>query len=216
MVSKERAEGYFESLFTDLPAELSALESAALAEEVPIIRKESQNVLRFFLEMKEPSRVLEVGTAVGFSALFMRYFAPGAKIDTIEKVEMRLARARENLKSEIDAGNIRLLEGDADDILKELAVKEEGSYDLIFMDAAKAQYMNFLPSVMKCLKKGGLLISDNILHDGDILESRYAVERRDRTIHARMREYLYEITHREDLYTMLLTEGDGMSVSVKK
>ena len=216
MVSKERAEGYFESLFTDLPESLAALEAQALKEEVPIIRRESQNVLRFFLEMKEPSRILEVGTAVGFSALFMRCFAPSAKIDTIEKVEMRLVRARENLKEEIEKGNIRLLEGDASDILVDLAKTNPGEYDIVFMDAAKAQYMSFLPSVLTCLKKGGLLISDNILHDGDILESRYAVERRDRTIHARMREYLYEITHRDDLYTMLLTEGDGMSVSVKR
>lgn len=216
MVSRERAEGYFESLFCELPSHLRELENDALIHEVPIIRKESQNVLRFFLEMKKPRHVLEVGTAVGFSALFMKEYLPeGSSITTIEKVEMRLVEARRNL-AEYDGGKqIELIEGDASDVLKNLS--EEGrKYDFIFMDAAKAQYLNFLPYVMNMLNEGGLLVSDNILHDGDILESRYAVERRDRTIHQRMRDYLYEITHREDLYTMLLTEGDGMSVSVRR
>ena len=217
MVSRDRAEGYFASLAEDLPTELAELEKKALSEEVPIIRKESQNVLRFLIESKKPRHILEVGTAVGFSALFMLYYMPAdGDIVTIEKVAMRLGPARENLARLDTEGRITLVEGDAAEVLKDLSEKYAGHFDMIFMDAAKAQYLSFLPHVMKLLNEGGLLVSDNILHDGDILESRYAVTRRDRTIHARMREYLYEITHRDDLYTMLLTEGDGMSVSVKK
>ncbi len=106
---------------------------------------------------------------------------------------------------------ITLLEGDAADILKELT----GPYDFIFMDAAKGQYIHFMPEVLRLLAPGGLLVSDNVLQDGDILESRFAVERRNRTIHSRMREYLYELTHHEALETVVLPVGDGVTVSVK-
>ena len=104
------------------------------------------------------------------------------------------------------------MEGDATEILKELATP----YDFIFMDAAKAQYIHFLPEVKRLLKPGGVLISDNVLQDGDLIQSRFAVTRRDRTIHKRMREYLYAITHDEELETSILPLGDGVTISVKK
>ena len=106
---------------------------------------------------------------------------------------------------------ITLLEGDAADILKELT----GPYDFIFMDAAKGQYIHFLPEILRLLAPEGLLVSDNVLQDGDIIESRFAVERRNRTIHSRMREYLFELTHNEALRTVVLPVGDGVTVSVK-
>ena len=87
---------------------------------------------------------------------------------------------------------------------------------MIFMDAAKGQYIHFLPDILRLLKKGGLLISDNVLQDGDVMESRYAVTRRNRTIHARMREYLYELTHMDEMTTCILPLGDGVTLSVKK
>ena len=92
----------------------------------------------------------------------------------------------------------------------------EGVYDFIFMDAAKGQYIHFLPDILRLLPEGGLLVSDNVLQDGDVLESRYAVPRRNRTIHARMREYLYELTHHPQLETCILPVGDGVTLSVKK
>ena len=107
---------------------------------------------------------------------------------------------------------ITLLEGDATDILKEL----EGPYDFIFMDAAKGQYMAFFEDVMRLLAPGGILISDNVLQDGDVIESRFAVTRRNRTIHSRMREYLYTLTHHDELTTTILPIGDGMAVSVRR
>ena len=84
------------------------------------------------------------------------------------------------------------------------------------MDAAKGQYINFMPDILRLLKVGGLLISDNVLQDGDIIESRFAVTRRNRTIHARMREYLYELKHHEDLETVILPVGDGVTISVRR
>ena len=105
---------------------------------------------------------------------------------------------------------MNLLAGDAAEILQSLT----GTYDFIFMDAAKGQYINFLPDILRLLRKGGLLLSDNVLQDGDVMESRFAVTRRDRTIHSRMREYLYELTHNEQLRTDILPIGDGVTVSV--
>ena len=105
-----------------------------------------------------------------------------------------------------------MLEGDALEILPTLT--EE--YDFIFMDAAKGQYIHFMPDILRLLKVGGLLISDNVLQDGDIIESRFAVTRRNRTIHARMREYLYELKHHEDLETVILPVGDGVTISVRR
>ena len=103
------------------------------------------------------------------------------------------------------------MEGDAKDWLKELS----DPYDLIFMDAAKGQYIHFFDDVLRLLKTGRILLSDNVLQDGDIFESRYGIRRRNHTIHHRMREYLYVLTHHESLKTVILETGDGITVSVK-
>lgn len=162
--------------------------------------------------MKQPERILEVGTAIGFSALLMSEYAPkGCRITTIEKYEKRIPLAKENFRKAGKEDQITLLEGDALEILKNL----NGIYDFIFMDAAKGQYIHFLPDILKLMPPGGVLVSDNVLQDGDVLESRYAVTRRDRTIHARMREYLYQLKHNEQLRTDILPLGDGVTVSVK-
>ena len=187
MMDEQRVEVYFDSLRPDYPEYLNALEKEALRTEVPIIRRATRDVLRYLLKTKKPARVLEVGTAIGYSALFMRHCLPEtSKITTIEKVEMRLVEARKNLEKHDKTGQIELIEGDAVDVLQQLC--EDGkTYDFIFMDAAKGQYLNFLPDVITLLEPGGVLISDNVLHDRDVLESRFTVTRRDRTIHARMR-----------------------------
>ena len=192
---------------------LNEIEKFALETEVPIIRKEMQTFLRFLLTMKRPMKILEVGTAIGFSALLMSEYAPkGCQITTIEKYEPRIPVARENFKKAGKEACITLLEGDATDILQQL----DGQYDLIFMDAAKGQYIHFMPDILRLLAVDGLLLSDNVLQDGDVIESRYAVVRRNRTIHGRMREYLYELTHHPQLETCILPVGDGITLSVKK
>lgn len=209
---EERTIAFINSLDKGNSAFLYELEKKALSDEVPIIRKETQSFIRFLLAAKKPKNILEVGTAVGFSALLMSEAAPDALITTIEKYEKRIPVARANFKLAGKEDKITLLPGDAMLILKEL----EGPYDFIFMDAAKGQYINFFPEVKRLLSPGGILLSDNVLQDGDIIESRFAVTRRDRTIHGRMREYLYLLTHSDDLETTILRGGDGMAVTVRK
>lgn len=217
MIVDERITAYINSLCSELPPYLGRLEKEALKEEVPIIRKETQSLLQFLIAMKRPAHILEVGTAVGFSALLMSECMPdNCDITTIEKVEIRLSKARENLKSNDKASRIRLLEGDALVVLKELTKVEAGYYDFIFMDAAKAQYMNYLPEVLRLMAPGCLLVTDNVLQDGTVAQSRYGITRRDRTIHTRMREYLYTLTHSEELVTTILSVGDGVTLSIKK
>lgn len=214
-MSDERVEVFFDTLRPELPDYIRELEKEALLDEVPIIRRGTRDLLRYLLHVKKPKRVLEVGTAIGYSALFMKECLPSTStITTIEKVEMRLVKARANLEKFDSNRVITLLEGDAIDKLKELA-DNENKYDFIFMDAAKGQYLNFLPDILKLLSPGGTLVSDNILHERDILESRFAVTRRDRTIHSRMREYLFTITHCDELETICLSLGDGVTISTK-
>ena len=163
--------------------------------------------------MKQPSRILEIGTAVGFSALLLSEYMPkGGRITTIEKYEKRIPVARENFRRAGKEDQITLIEGDALEVMRTL----EGPYDFIFMDAAKGQYIHYLPETVRLLADGGVLVSDNVLQDGDVIESRFAVERRNRTIHSRMREYLYELKHHGQLTTSIIPLGDGVAISVKK
>lgn len=210
MLINEHIRDYIISLEPELPEEIRRIEKTAIRDCVPIIRKETQALLRFLLLHEKPRRILEIGTAIGFSSLFMAQFiSESATIDTIEKVEMRLVKARENLKNLSEQGRLRLLEGDADKVLKEL----NGKYDFIFLDAAKGQYMNFLPDILRILDSGGMLLTDNVLQEGNIAESKYSTVRRDRTIHVRMREFLYALTHDERLQTVVLPVGDGVAIT---
>lgn len=213
MIVDERLVTYINSLDTGNTEILDQIEKEAIAAYVPIIRKEMQSFLKLLLAMQKPMRILEVGTAVGFSAILMAQYAPtGCKIVTIENYEKRIPVAKENFKRAGKDEQITLLEGDAMQILPTLS----GEFDMIFMDAAKGQYINFMPDILRLLKSGGVLVSDNVLQDGDIIESHYVVERRNRTIYKRMREYMYELTHNEGLVTAVLPVGDGITVSAKK
>lgn len=213
MIVDERMVSFINSFDRGNTPFLDELERYSKETNVPIIRKEMQSFLKFLLAVNKPSAILEVGTAIGFSALLMKEYAPeNCHITTIEKYEKRIPLAKENFKKAGKEKDITLLEGDATEILKNLT----GSFDFIFMDAAKGQYIHFLPDILRLLREGGLLVSDNVLQDGDILESRYAVTRRNRTIHTRMRDYLYELKHHEQLETTILPVGDGVTVSVKR
>ncbi len=213
MIVDERMTTYIRSLETPEKCIIEEIEQEALDTFVPIIRKETQSFLKVLLEMVRPKQVLEVGTAVGFSAILMcEYMPENGHITTIENYEKRIPVARENFRRAGREEQITLIEGDALEVMKTLP----GSYDFIFMDAAKGQYIHYLPEVLRLLAPGGVLVSDNVLQDGDVLESRFSVERRNRTIHSRMREYLYELKHREELQTSILPLGDGIAVSVRK
>ena len=211
-MEEERIVSFIHSLDKDAPQILTEIEKEAKETDVPIIRKETQGLLRFLVASNRPESILEVGTATGFSALLMWVASERkAKITTIEKYEPRIPIARENFRRAGKEGQITLLEGDALEILQGM----EGEFDFIFMDAAKAQYIYYMPEVVRLLAKDGVLISDNVLQDGDIIESRFAVERRNRTIHSRMREYLYELKHHKLLETSIIPLGDGVALSTK-
>lgn len=200
---------------------LDNLEKEAIDTDVPIIRKSMQRFLKLMLKMNKPENILEVGTAIGFSAILMAEYSEDiCKITTIEKYEKRIPIAKKNFIESGYDDKIILLEGDATDILKELASKvdddNKNKYDMIFMDAAKGQYIHFLPDVLKLLKSGGVLITDNVLQDDTVIQSKFTVTRRDRTIHKRMREYLFELMHNDMLTTDILQIGDGVAVSVMK
>lgn len=213
MIVNERIVAYINSLDRGNSPICNTIEKEAIEDDVPIIRKEMGNLLKVLLELKQPQSILEVGTAVGYSSILMSENMPeNCRITTIENYEKRIPVAKNNFKRAGKEEVITLLEGDAMDILKEL----DGTYDFIFMDAAKGQYINFLPELLRLMPAGGLLISDNVLQEGDIVESRYGVTRRNRTIHTRMREYIYTLTHAEQLETSIVPIGDGITLSVKK
>ena len=259
-VDPHRMDVFVEAMTPPGPAHLRSLEKQALDEGVPVIRPQTQNLIRFFLTLNRPERILEIGTGVGFSALFMQYYAPlDCRITTIEIDPVRAEKARNNFVRDnyardnyardafnstsgiiqekrrplghslaepiMDtagphpgahggAGTIELLEGDAADILPR--IHEDASFDLIFMDAAKGQYIRLLPEVLRLLAEGGLLITDNILQEGDVLSSRFAVTRRNRTIHHRMRAYIRALMEAPELETLLVPSGDGAAVCVKR
>ena len=131
----------------------------------------------------------------------------------VEQAKNAAACIEDNLKFTKLADKAQVRKFDAVSFVSSLP---EIDYDVIFMDAAKGQYIHFLPDILRLLAPGGLLISDNVLQDGDIIESRFAVTRRNRTIHARMREYLYELKHHPELETVILPVGDGVTLSTKK
>lgn len=213
MIIDERLSTYIDSISWNIPEYLKEVEKTALEKEVPIIRRSMQSLISFLLTTRKPKAILEIGTAVGFSSMLMsEYVSEKTTIDTIEKVPMRINDAKQNFKKYGKEKRINLIEGDALVELDRL-VKDNKKYDFIFMDAAKGQYMNFLEYVLKLLTDDGMLVTDNVLQDGDIIQSRYAVTRRDRTIHGRMREYLYYLTHSDNLSTVVLPVGDGVTLS---
>ena len=213
MINEERIRDYLYSLEPDWGELCESIASKARKEEIPVIKRETGALLKTMVALKQPRAILEVGTAVGYSALLMAGAAPeSCKITTIEKYEPRILEAKKNFaKAEIE-DRIVLLEGDAEESLLSLT----GPFDFVFLDAAKGQYLHWLPVILGLLERGGVLFSDNVLQGGDVLQSRYGVERRDRTIHGRMREYLYQIKHMEGLESAIVPIGDGVSISVKR
>lgn len=214
MREKERLADYLASLEPAADPLLVQIETTARKDRIPIIRKETGALLKTLITALQPEQILEVGTAVGYSSLLMaKVMPPNGHITTIENYEKRIPVAKENFCRAGMEEKITLLEGDAGEVIQKLP---EAFYHMIFMDAAKGQYLHWLPRILELLVPGGILVSDNVLQDGNILESRFAVERRDRTIHHRMREYLFQLKHRKDLETAVLPVGDGVTVSVKK
>lgn len=212
MIVDERITSFINSMNKDDEEIIATIEREALADEVPIIRRETKELIKVLILMKRPMKILEVGTAVGFSAIYMsKYMPEGGHITTIEKYPPRVAEAKKNIARTGNESKITLIDGDAIEVLKGM----KDSFDMIFMDAAKGQYINFLPDILRLTAKDGIIISDNVLQDGDVLESHFTVNKRNRTIHGRMREYLYTLKNHDELETAIVPIGDGVAISTK-
>jgi len=211
MIVNERLTTYLHSLDTDNSVFLENLRTFAEEKEVPIIRREMESFLSVLLALKKPERILEAGTGIAYSALYMAEHS-SAVVTTIENYEKRSSLAEKHIREAGMEDRIILLKADVNEVLKTL----DGPFDLIFLDAAKAQYIEILPEVLRLLPSGGVLLADNVLQEGLLIESRFSTERRQRTIHERMRRFLWEIKHNESLLTTILTVGDGVSLSIRK
>ena len=213
MIVEEHVRAYINSLNPEEESFVASLEKKAHENHVPIIREEMREYLRLLVTMTKPQKILEIGTAIGYSAIIMHEKQPeGGVITTIERNEKRYEQAVENIQTAGYQDAITVRFGDAIEVLQEI----KDSYDFIFTDAAKGQYSNFFDLTLNRLKPGGVLVCDNVLQEGSVAQSRYAVTRRDHTIHSRMREFLYMIKHHEQLETVVLPIGDGVTVSYKK
>lgn len=211
MIVDNRLTTYIHSLERDNSPFLEDLRVYAKENDVPIIRRETESFIKVLLALKKPAKILEIGTAIGYSAIFMAS-CTDCGIVTIENYEKRIIEAEKNIKEAAMQERIRLLKGDACGIIKTL----EGSFDMIFLDAAKGQYIEVLPDLLRLLAPEGILLADNVLQDGELVQSRFITERRQRTIHERMREFLWEVKHNDMLETSVMTVGDGLSLSVKR
>ena len=214
----ERIRSFVESYIEDDSEKLELLRENARNAGVPIIRRDAADYLKLVLADIKPARILEIGTAVGYSALYMSEqlgrMHIAHSIDTIEYDEVRADTAEKNFKDFGKTDIIRLFRGDAAEVLKEFTEQNSEAYDLVFIDAAKAQYMIYLDYVMNMVHPGSVIVTDNIFESGLVLESHFLVEKRDRTIHDRIREYIERIKKDERLETAILSIGDGIAVSV--
>ena len=188
--------------------ELKKIKQKALQEHIPIIMDETLEVIEKYLKENPPKRILEIGAAVGYSAMcFSEFLAEGGKIDTIEREEERIAEAKENFKKVGVQDVITLYEGDAVEILPTLKDK----YDMVFIDAAKGKYPFFLNQALHKLNLQGIIFADNILYKGYVM-SDYN-KHKQRTAVRNLREYIKEVTENENLDTEILEVGDGLAVS---
>lgn len=211
MITDKNVSGFIDSLYTDGDDFMENLRQTAENDDIPIIRRQCEGFMKSLLLLKKPENILEIGTGAAYSSIFMAKTLPGAHITTIENYEPRIIKAKENIKNAAFEQKITLIEEDAACVLPNLNEK----YDFIFLDGPKGQYEAFLPELLRLLDCGGVLLCDNVLQDGDIASSRYALERRKRTIHERLRAFLYKITHCDELETSIIPVGDGMSLSIK-
>ncbi len=216
MIANERIREYIDSLDAGHGRLIENIRQQAVDSDVPIIKRDTESLLIAMLAAIDARSILEVGTGVAYSAIAMADALKDVHITTIEKYPPRIKEAKKNIRLSDMVDRIKLIEGDASEALNELMKEKAGSFDFIFMDAAKAQYINWLEMALALLRDGGMLFSDNVLLEGTIIESRYIVDRRDRTIHTRMREYLYKLKRDERLITSIVTIGDGVAISIKK
>ena len=213
-IDEMRVSDFIMSLSNEKDKDILELKEKALQNDVPIIRDETKALLRMILNIKKPSKVLEIGTAIAYSTLVIHRECKSAEIVTVEDYPKRISEAKENINKYFDKEKIELIEEDAGIYISNNTGSE--IFDLVFLDAAKAQYINWLKDIKRLMKKDAILIADNIFKDGEILESKFLIKKRDRTIHKRMREFLNSISKDEEFKTSIFNIGDGVSVTIKK
>lgn len=207
----DRALSFIKSFYKDDEGDLEELYRNSIDAGVPVIRTDTRQYIKTQILIKKPMRILEIGTAVGYSSLYMSNFLPdGGKITTIELDCERYKIACDNINRFGKKDIINAIQGDALEVIKGLP---ETHYDMVFVDAAKGQYINYLQDIVRVIKDEGIIISDNVLCDGEILESHFVVEKRNRTIHDRMRDYLYRLTHDRGFTTSIILVGDGLAIT---
>jgi len=211
MVDQDFTNDYIRNTLRQSNGLLKELEQYAKEHHVPIITPEVAHLLKVLGRLVKPARILEIGTAIGYSSILLAgILVPGGRIDTIERQDEMLLKARENIKKAGLENTISIIAGDAQEVLRCL----DKRYDMVFMDAAKGQYPEFLPECLRMLKKGGLLVSDNVLYKG-LVASDELIARRKRTIVNRMRTYLDILCEEPTLETSILPVGDGVALSYK-
>ena len=213
MIFEEKFETFINSLDDDLPDYLIELEEFGRSNDIPIIRHSSLQYLRTILKIIKPKKILELGSAIGFSALYMNYILDNnADIVTIEKDEKSYKIAKKNFEKYDTSKNINIVLDDGVDYLNTNTKK----YDFIFLDFAKAQYIEVFEDMNRCLNTGGIIFSDNVLNDGDILNSKQIITHRNRTIHTKLRQYLNSLYKTKGLSTMTIPTKSGISITVKE
>ena len=210
-INQEYIERYIQELLPKPEPFIEELQVYSEKFHIPIIHPEIAQFIKLLLKAQNCKKVLEIGTAIGYSAiLFSRAMGQDSEVVTIEREASMIDIAKQNIKKASLQNNIKILEGEADNILPTLTL----NFDCIFIDAAKAHYMDFLPSCLELLKDQGILLSDNVLFRG-MVASDHLVQRRKITIVKRMRKYLYEISNHPNLNTSIIPLGDGLAISLK-
>ncbi len=212
MLTQDYLQDYLKEVLPFCDGTLGEIQKESYEKNVPIIPNDVVRFISVILSIKRPKNILEIGAAVGFSSSLMsKFLSDGGKITTIDRFDVMINHFKENRKKMGLENTIELLEGDANDILPTLNKK----YDVIFLDAAKGQYIQMLPHCLRLLEVGGILIADDVLQDGRVAQKREEVPKRQRTIHTRMRDFLWEISHNDALESSILTIGDGVAICHK-
>ncbi len=216
-MDNNRIENFIQSFNYDETECINSIYNYCINNDVPIIKNQTKSFIRSIINIKKPTKILEIGTAVGYSSIIIfdevKKYCKNPIMYTIENYPKRIEEALKNFKK-YGYKDIALFKDDASVILEKLAQSGD-KFDFIFLDAAKAQYSIWLDNIKKLLNKNGVLIADNIFKDGEVIESRYLIRKRDRTIHQRIREFLHKIFNDKDFVSYVYTIGDGVSLSIK-
>lgn len=212
-VVKEELLDFMRTQQKKLPGELGKLEEEAHVAEVPVIPHETVVFLKFLLGQLQPERILEIGAPIGFSSSVMATtIGENAHVTTIDRFDVMIEKAKKNYERLGLTDKVTLLEGQATDILPELS----GPYDFIFMDSAKSKYIEFLPECLRLLRKGGVLMVDDIFQGGTILLPDEEIPRGKRAIHRKLNEFLRVVMDHPDLTSTILPLGDGVILMTKE